>query len=158
MSLTAKEGEIIKFRSNNQAKILEECSLSLMGRVHMSKPLNTRVAKKLFRLVWKFGQDLRITEVGDGLLQFKFSMESQLSWVMKNGPWSFDNHILLLRRWEKGMTAYTVEFPCVPIWLQVWGLPFDLINEEAGKDTEESIGKVMEVNYKAITANQAQFL
>ena len=56
------------------------------------------------------------------------------------------------------MTAYTVEFPCVPIWLQVWGLPFNLINEEAGKDIGESIGKVMEVNYKAITANQAHFL
>ena len=73
-------------------------------------------------------------------------------------PWSFDNHILLLRRWEKGITAYTVEFPCVPIWLQVWGLPFDLINEGAGKDIGESIGKVMEVNYKAIAANQACFL
>ena len=85
MSLTAEEGEIIKFRSDNQAKILEECSLSLMGRFHMSKPLNTRVAKKLLRSVWKFGQDLRITEVGDGLFQFKFSMESQLNWVMKNG-------------------------------------------------------------------------
>ena len=85
MSLTAEGGEIIKFRSDNQAKILEECSLSLMGRFHMSKPLNTRVAKKLLRSVWEFGQDLRITEVGDGLFQFKFSMESQLNWVMKNG-------------------------------------------------------------------------
>ena len=158
MSLTAEEGEIIKFQSNNQAKILEERSLSLMGRFHMSKPLNTKVAKKLFRSVWKFGQYLRITEVGDGLLQFKFSMESQLNWVTKNGPWSFDNHILLLRRWEKGMMAYTVEFPCVPIWLQVWGLPFYLINEESGKDIGESIGKVMEVNYKAIAADQACFL
>ena len=85
-------------------------------------------------------------------------MEILLNWVMKNGPWSFDNHILLLRRWEKGMMAYTVEFPCVPIWLQVWGLPFYLINEESGKDIGESIGKVMEVNYKAISADQARFL
>ena len=85
-------------------------------------------------------------------------MEILLNWVMKNGPWSFDNHILLLRRWEKGMMAYTVEFPCVPIWLQVWGLPFYLINEESGKDIGESIGKVMEVDYKAIAADQACFL
>ena len=56
------------------------------------------------------------------------------------------------------MTAYTVEFPCVPIWLQVWGLPFNLINEEAGKDIGESIGKVMEVDYEAIAADQARFL
>ena len=76
MSLTAEEGEIIKFRSNNQAKILEERSLSLMGRFHMSKPLNTRVAKKLLQLVWKFGQDLRIIEVGDGLFQLIFPWKS----------------------------------------------------------------------------------
>lgn len=40
----------------------------------------------------------------------------------------------------------------------MWGLPFDLINEEAGKDIEESIGKVMEVDYKAIAVDQARFL
>ena len=56
------------------------------------------------------------------------------------------------------MTAYTVEFQYVLIWVQVWGLPFDLINEEAGKDIGESIGKVIEVNYKAIAADQARFL
>ena len=51
-----------------------------------------------------------------------------------------------------------MEFPCVSIWLQVWGLPFDLINEESGKDIGESVGKVMEVDYKAIAADQARFL
>ena len=56
------------------------------------------------------------------------------------------------------MMAYTVEFPCVPMWLLVWGLPYDLINEEAGKDIGERIGKVMEVNYKAIATDQARFL
>ena len=56
------------------------------------------------------------------------------------------------------MTAYTVEFQYVPIWVQVWGLPFDLINEEAGMDIGESIGKVIEVNYKAIATDQARFL
>ena len=74
ISLTEEEGEIIKVRSNNRAKILKECSLSLM-----MKTINTRAAKNLLRSIWKFGQDLKITEVGNGLFQFKFSMESQLN-------------------------------------------------------------------------------
>ena len=89
ISLTEEEGEIIKVRSDNRAKILEECSLSLMGRFHTMKPINTRAAKNLLQSVWKLGQDLKITEVGDGLFQFKFSIESQLNWVLKNGLWSF---------------------------------------------------------------------
>ena len=89
ISLIEEEGEIIKVRSDNRAKILEECFLSLMGRFHMMKQINTRAAKNLLQSIWKLGQDLKITEVGDGLFQFKFSIESQLNWVLKNGLWSF---------------------------------------------------------------------
>ena len=60
-----------------------------------------------------------ITDVGEGLIQFKFALESQLMWVMNNGPWSFDNHLLLLRRWEKGMMAFSVNVLHIPIWVQV---------------------------------------
>lgn len=38
--LMEEEGEVIKVRSKNHAKILEECSLSLMGRFHTTKPIN----------------------------------------------------------------------------------------------------------------------
>lgn len=89
ISLIQEEGEIIKVRSDNRAKILEECFLSLMGRFHTMKQINTRAAKNFLQSVWKLGQDLKITEVGDRLFQFKFSIESQLNWVLKNGLWSF---------------------------------------------------------------------
>ena len=108
--------------------------------------------------MWKFGQDLRITDVGEGLIQFKFALESQLMWVVNNGPWSFDNDLLLLRRWEKGMTTFSVSVLHIPIWVQVWGLPFDLINEEAGRDIGSGIGKVVYVDCKAISSNQSRFL
>ena len=69
--------------------------------------------------IWKFGQDLKINVVGERLTQFKFSLESQLVWVMNNGPWSFENHLLLLWRWEKGMTAFSINFSHIPLWVQV---------------------------------------
>ena len=40
----------------------------------------------------------------------------------------------------------------------MWGLPFDLMNEEAGHDIGRGLGKVIEVDYKAFKADQAQFL
>ena len=42
-----------------------------------------------------------------------------------------------------------------PFWIQVWGLPFDLINEEAGSDIGRSIGELVEVNCKAINSDQS---
>ena len=92
-NLTEEEGEAITVCSDHREKILEECSLSLIGRFNKAKPITLRAAKILLRGVWKFGQDLKITDVGEGLIQFKFSLDSQLVWVINNGPWGFDNHL-----------------------------------------------------------------
>ncbi|XP_050280481.1 uncharacterized protein LOC126721487 [Quercus robur] len=85
-------------------------------------------------------------------------MESQLQWVVNNGPWSFDNHLLLLRRWERGMIANSVTFTHLPIWVQVWGLPFDLFSEEVGTDIGKGLDPMVEVDSKAIASDQSWFL
>ena len=95
------------------------------------------------------GSDLHIVDVGDDLFQFKFTMESQLKWVLANGPWSFEDHLLALRRWERGMTTTSVRFTSMPMWVQVWGLPFDLLLEKVGGDIGNRLGEVLEVDLKA---------
>ena len=55
------------------------------------------------------------------------------------------------------MTAFPVKFLTIRIWLQVWGLKFDLINEEAVRDIGQGIGRVIEVVCKAIASDQARF-
>ena len=158
IQLTTDEDETITVRPLRRKEILEEYSLSLIGKFLTTKPINIRVAKNLLRSMWKMGEDLKMVELDDGLLQFKFSMECQLNWVWNNGPWCFDNQILVLRRWEKGMTARSVTFTHMPIWVQVWGLPFDLITEEAAHDIGQGLGKVIEVDCKALKTDQARFL
>ena len=102
ISLTEEEKTDIAVRVNHRRETLEECSLSMIGRFLCEKTLNLRAAKSLLRSVWRMGSDLRIVEVGTRLLQFKFLLESQMKWVEDNGPWSFDNHLLVLRGGKKG--------------------------------------------------------
>lgn len=56
------------------------------------------------------------------------------------------------------MTARTVSFTHIPIWIQVWSLPFDLINEEAGQDIGRALGKFTDLDCKASKSDQAHFL
>lgn len=44
------------------------------------------------------------------------------------------------------------------MWVQVWGLLFDLINEDAVLDIGWGIGKVVAVDCKALALDQALFL
>ena len=56
------------------------------------------------------------------------------------------------------MSVRNVTFTKQPFWIQVWGLSFDLINEEAGSDIGRSIGELVEVDCKAINSDQSRFL
>ncbi|KAL0015264.1 hypothetical protein SO802_002333 [Lithocarpus litseifolius] len=114
--------------------------------------------KNLLHTTWKFCSDLKIIDMGEGLFQFKFTMESQLVWVLNNGPWSFDNYYLLLWLWEKGMNASTIKFTHFLLWVQVWGLPFELFSDDVATDIGKGIGKVVEVDCKGVAADQAKFL
>lgn len=113
ISLTKEEKMDIAVRANHRRETLEECSLNMIGRFLCNKPINLRAAKSLLWLVWRMGSDLKIVELGVGLLQFKFLLESQLKWIDDNGLWCFDNHLLVLQRWEKGMSALNVSFPSI---------------------------------------------
>ena len=44
------------------------------------------------------------------------------------------------------------------MWVQVWGLPFDLLLEEVGRDIGSGLGEVLEVDLKAFSFDQARFI
>nr|POE77274.1 hypothetical protein CFP56_29776 [Quercus suber] len=102
ITLTPKEAQPITVHTVHREKILEEYSLSLIGKFLTTRPLNLKAAKNLLHSVWKLGSNLKIVDV--------------------------------------------------------WGLPFDLINEEAGLDIKRGIGCMVEVECRALASDQARFL
>ncbi|KAK9988823.1 hypothetical protein SO802_029062 [Lithocarpus litseifolius] len=104
------------------------------------------------------GSDLRIVKVGNNILHFKFGSSCQLERVEKGGPWNFQNSLLLICRWRKGLTATNITFTHAPFWIQVWGFPFEYMSKEAGKDIGSKLGKVIEVNKRLLQAEQAKFM
>ena len=104
------------------------------------------------------GPDLRIVEVGNGVLQFKFNSKHQMEWVEKNGPWNFDNNLLLLCRWRKGLKAANIIFSHSPFWVQVWGVPFELMTEDTGRDIGNTMGMFVEMDKHSWQMEQAKFM
>ena len=76
IKLMEDEGVVIRVGTVHRNRMLEQCSLSLLGRFLTNRSFNQRAAKTLLRSVWKMGSDVRIVDVGDGVFQFEFSMES----------------------------------------------------------------------------------
>ena len=124
LQLTKEKEEDISISSASIPKVVKECSLSLFGRLLSDQKQNLWALKSTLRSVWKRGSDLQIIEVGNNTLQFKFSSLYQMEWVEKSGPWNFDNNLLLLCRWRKGLTLANISFAHSPFWVQIWGFAF----------------------------------
>ena len=86
LQLTKEEEEAIPITVTNSSGLLEESSLSLFGRLLFDRQQNQRGLKNTLRSAWKMGSDMRIVEVGNNILQFKFSSKYQLEWVERCGP------------------------------------------------------------------------
>lgn len=104
------------------------------------------------------GSNVRIVVVGNNILQFKFSSMYQLNWMERNSPWNFDNNLLLLTRWRQGLSSTNTNFTHSPFWVQVWGLPFEYMNVEVGKELGRKLGNVIEVDKRSMQDDQVKFL
>ena len=158
LQLTKEEEEAIPISVSNYPGLLEECSLSLFGRLLSDRQQNQRALKNTLRSAWKMGSDMRIVEVGNNILQFKFSSKFQMEWVERCGPWCFDNNLLLLCRWKKGLTPTNISFTHSPFWVQIWGLPFEHMSLDVGKEIGSKLGTFMEVDRRSWQSDQAKFM
>lgn len=158
IKLTEDEEANMPISAERRGNSLEECSLSLFGRLLTGKPFNRRAARDTLKTVWRMGPDFSIQEVGEDILQFKFPNEFQLKWVLDNGPWSFENNLLLLRRWERGLSTKKLCFTHAPFWIQVWGLPFDLVSEQVGEDIGNRMGRYIAGDGRKGAMDQARYL
>ena len=158
IQLTKEEEEDIFISTTSTPDLIEERSLSLFRRLLADWQQNLRALKSTLKGAWKMGFDLRIVEVGNNVLQFKFSLMYQLEWVEKGGPWNFVNNLLLLCRWRHGLSIANITFSHFPCWVQIWGLPFKHITEEAGKDIGCKLGRVIEVEKRSLQVDHAKFL
>ncbi|KAK7829561.1 uncharacterized protein CFP56_029010 [Quercus suber] len=62
LQLTKEEEEDIFISSNSSPDLLEECALSLFGKLLVDRNQNQRALKNTLRSTWKMGSDLQIVE------------------------------------------------------------------------------------------------
>nr|XP_023921435.1 uncharacterized protein LOC112032902 [Quercus suber] len=148
MKLTSDEEEIIPISNDGRLEALESCSLSLIGKFLTCKPFNKRAAKNTLRRAWGLEKSLQIIEVGPNLFQFKFQTEVDMVRIIQDGPWSFDNQLLLLQSWQKGMTVGNIKLEFASLWIQIWGAPVDMVSPQVAREVGNRLSRVEEVEGK----------
>ena len=115
---------------------------------HVSRLINKVAAKNTIRQAWGLNESMQILEVGLNLFQLKFQSEFDLDRILRGGPRSFDNQLLLLQRWKKGMNVGNIRLELASLWIQIWDAPFDMVSARVAREVGSRLGEVEEVQWK----------
>ncbi|XP_030930922.1 uncharacterized protein LOC115956765 [Quercus lobata] len=145
MKLTSEEEEEIQISDEDRPVEIDSCVLSLIGKFLTCKPYNRKAAKNTLRKAWGLDKGLQISEVGSNLFQFKFQSDFELERILRGGPWTFNNQLLMLTRWKTGMSANNVVLEHASLWVQIWGVPFDMMSPTVATEIGKRMGVVEDV-------------
>lgn len=88
--------------------------LCLVGRFLTDRPIRTHIMKERMVSVWRPGRGVTIKEASPGVFLFQFFLEIDIQRVLKNGPWTFDKHLLILGVLEEGCAIEEIPLYTVP--------------------------------------------
>jgi len=121
-----------------------QAQLCLVGRFITNKPIRTYIMKEKMAAIWLPVKGVNIEEASSGIFVFQFYHTKDVQRVLRLGPWSFDNHLLVIGVMETGMSPTQVPHYTVPFWIQVHNLPIGFMPETIGKHIGNTIGNLLE--------------
>ncbi|CAK9154362.1 unnamed protein product [Ilex paraguariensis] len=128
-SLTEEEDVAIDFNTEDIAEGLEECVLSVYVKILSEKYVNTVALKNTMSGVWGC-KDLGVMRISSNIFQFFSKEEREIYKILFQGPWCFDNSLIISYRWFKGIGVKSVPFDLVQFWVHVNGLPRECITKD----------------------------
>jgi hypothetical protein len=94
---------------------------------------------------WGLHRQAHFKDLGDNRFVVRFSSEGDWRHVLKNGPWQFDFHVILLKDYDGSIRPSDMVFDSMEVWVRVLDLPMDMMNAAYGKLIGGWIGKYISV-------------
>ncbi|KAH9665322.1 CCHC-type domain-containing protein [Citrus sinensis] len=131
--VTGDEGE-----NSGQGKL--DLRFCLVGRFLTDKVINFVAMKNTMASLWRPGKGVCIKDLSPTLFLFQFFHEIDVNRVLETGPWTFDQHILLVKRLEEDEQPQNIPLFTTSFWIQIYNLPIGFMSEKILKDIGNYIG------------------
>jgi hypothetical protein len=121
-------------------------SLKLVGKLVSLKPFSKVAIKKNILLAWSFLKFLSSDDKEDSKMFFTFEDMKDLSRVLDYSPWNINGTLLFLKYWDNASTYSDIDFSTSAFWVQVRGLPLDMMPEKNVHSIGSCLGDLLEID------------
>ncbi|CAN1824918.1 hypothetical protein LINPERHAP1_LOCUS30951 [Linum perenne] len=154
LRLLAVDDEVLELAVDEVGEerwLYEHC---LVGILLSRKQYNFNVFKSRMASVWQPGRGVQIQEITsnpeDRLLLFRFFHVKDIKWVVENGPWTFDGHLLVTHELRKGEHPADVELKTTDMWVQVHNLHSGFFSSAVAKALGNFVGSFIAFDEKSM--------
>lgn len=134
---TGDEGVVVEVEEEESPPV--DYRFTAVGRVASDRNIKFVVFRDVMATAWRPFKGVHITELGDRFL-FRFFHENDIARVVAEGPWTFEQNLVVLRRLEEGDDPATVDLDMSSFWIQVHNLPSGFMSEKVAKAIGDSVG------------------
>ncbi|XP_019180235.1 PREDICTED: uncharacterized protein At4g02000-like [Ipomoea nil] len=96
---------------------------NLVGRFLSDRQVRFEHMQQVFASIWRPVMGMYALALTDDLYLFQFPHAKDLQRVIDDGPWSFENQLLVCDRVPDGIRPEEVPLDSVSFWVQIHGLP-----------------------------------
>lgn len=128
----------VRLSEPDNSALLKKHSLTLIGKV--TNPSTQKVWSLIPFFIEHSKADIPPvgSDLGSGMFQFQFELESDLVTVLAKQPYHYARWMIILERWVPTLSP---TFPSmIPFWIKIQGIPVHLWTEEAARQIGEDIG------------------
>ncbi|KAJ4824632.1 hypothetical protein Tsubulata_016351 [Turnera subulata] len=116
----------------------------LLGHIVLEKVFGLSYLKSTLQKLWKCRGNFEIANKGANIFLFQFQKEEDKSLVIVGAPWFCSNCHVVVKDWPVHSAWEQVDLGLSCIWVQVHGLPPELMNEDNTQIIGNSFGGLLE--------------
>lgn len=127
-----EEDDFLLITDENLEACAEENHNSCFGKLFVDKEIHILNIRRCLRRAWK-GNDFQVYKIDMGIYQFFFKKWEAMDFILSNGLWNVEDHLLLLTPWSESAMDGPLSFTTTDFWIQITGLPNDWYSTRIGK-------------------------
>ncbi|TXG61253.1 hypothetical protein EZV62_012616 [Acer yangbiense] len=158
LSLTEREGPVRRLNVELKQAGVQLMSSRLVGKILANKQVNEEVFKSVITKNWQTKKDMEIELISRNTFAFHFSCQEDKIKMLKGGPWSFDDALMVLVEPGGKGDLKSMLFNKANFWVLIQNIPLMCMTKETGKFLGGIIGIVKEIDGRKSSVCMGKFL
>ncbi|XP_019158886.1 PREDICTED: uncharacterized protein LOC109155714 [Ipomoea nil] len=148
--ITLEEEEArVRFGEEDGSEIAEGMAVQywqMVGRFLTDRTIKFDVMRQVMASVWRPLMGIQVAEIQPNLYLFTFYHDTDLAYVLDNGPWAFENATLICQPLRSGEHPTQVLLNTINFWVQAHDLPVGYRTEKVLEKVGDFLGLFVELD------------